>query len=91
MARRKDLRKNRDEEKVQADLKAITECVKTGEGNLLELAVKAAQDRASLGEISDACEEIVGRYKAVVKTISGVYSSETKSDPDLEKARALTA
>ena len=85
------LRANRDEAKVQADLKAITECVKTGEGNLLELAVQAAQDRASLGEISDACEEIVGRYKAVVKTISGVYSSETKSDPDLQRARDLTA
>ena len=85
------LRANRDEAKVKADLAAITECVKTGEGNLLELAVEAAKDRASLGEISDACEEIVGRYKAVVKTISGVYSAETKSDPDLEEARRLTA
>ena len=85
------LRAARDEAKVKADLAAITECVKTGEGNLLELAVEAAKDRASLGEISDACEEIVGRYKAVVKTISGVYSAETKSDPDLEEARRLTA
>ena len=85
------LRANRDEAKVKADLAAITECVKTGEGNLLELAVEAAKDRASLGEISDACEEVVGRYKAVVKTISGVYSAETKSDPDLEEARRLTA
>ena len=85
------LRAGRDEAKVKADLAAITECVKTGEGNLLELAVEAAKDRASLGEISDACEEIVGRYKAVVKTISGVYSAETKSDPDLEEARRLTA
>ncbi|MDY6301065.1 MAG: methylmalonyl-CoA mutase [Bacteroidales bacterium] len=85
------LRANRDEAKVKADLAAITECVKTGKGNLLELAVEAAKDRASLGEISDACEEIVGRYKAVVKTISGVYSSETKNDPDLEEARRLTA
>ena len=85
------LRANRDEAKVKADLAAITECVKTGKGNLLELAVEAAKDRASLGEISDACEKIVGRYKAVVKTISGVYSAETKSDPDLEEARRLTA
>ncbi len=85
------LRANRDEAKVKADLAAITECVKTGKGNLLELAVEAAKDRASLGEISDACEEIVGRYKAVVKTISGVYSAETKSDPDLDEARRLTA
>ena len=87
----KKLRANRDEAKVKADLAAITECVKTGKGNLLELAVEAAKDRASLGEISDACEEIVGRYKAVVKTISGVYSAETKSDPDLQEARRLTA
>ena len=85
------LRANRDEAKVKEDLAAITECVKTGKGNLLELAVEAAKDRASLGEISDACEEVVGRYKAVVKTISGVYSAETKSDPDLEEARRLTA
>ena len=85
------LRANRDEAAVKADLDAITHSVETGEGNLLELAVKAAQDRASLGEISDACEKIVGRYKAVVKTISGVYSAETKSDPDLERARELTA
>lgn len=85
------LRANRDEAKVKADLDAITHCVETGEGNLLALAVEAAKDRASLGEISDACEKIVGRYKAVVKTISGVYSAETKSDPDLEKARELTA
>ena len=91
VARLEELRKNRDEAKVQADLKAITECVRTGKGNLLELAVEAAKDRASLGEISDACEEVVGRYKAVVKTISGVYSSETKSDPDLQRARELTA
>ncbi len=81
----------RDNDKVKADLDAITECVKTGNGNLLELAVTAAKDRASLGEISDACEKIVGRYKAVIKTISGVYSSETKADPDLEKARELTS
>ena len=87
----KRLRANRDEAKVKADLEALTHCVETGEGNLLALAVEAAKDRASLGEISDACEKVVGRYKAVVKTISGVYSAETKSDPDLQKARDLTA
>ena len=91
VARLEQLRANRDNAKVKADLEAITECVRTGEGNLLALAVEAAKDRASLGEISDACEDVVGRYKAVVKTISGVYSAETKSDPDLEKARELTA
>ena len=91
VARLEELRKNRDEAKVQADLKAITESVRTGKGNLLALAVEAAKDRASLGEIRDACEEVVGRYKAVVKTISGVYSAEAISDPDLKRARELTA
>ncbi len=91
VARLEQLRANRDNAKVKADLEAITECVRTGKGNLLALAVEAAKDRASLGEISDACEDVVGRYKAVVKTISGVYSAETKSDPDLQKARELTA
>jgi methylmalonyl-CoA mutase len=90
VARLEALRKNRDEAKVQEALNAITECVKTGKGNLLEKAVEAAKLRASLGEISDACEKVVGRYKAIVKTISGVYSSETKTDPDFEKALELT-
>ncbi len=58
-----------------------------GEGNLLELAVVAAAKRASLGEISYACEKIVGRYKAVIRTISGVYSSEYKSDDDFKEAK----
>ena len=77
-------------------MKAITECVrefnegKKSENNLLDLAVKAAQLRCTLGEISDACEEIVGRYKAVIRTISGVYSSESKNDSDFELACKLT-
>lgn len=86
-----DLRAKRDNEAVKKALAAITECVKTGKGNLLDLAVKAAALRASLGEISDACEEVVGRYKAVIKTISGVYSAETKNDPDFEKAKQMCA
>ena len=69
----KELRANRDEAAVQKALADITECVKTKKGNLLELAVKAAGLRASLGEISDACEVVVGRYKAIIRTISGVY------------------
>ena len=84
------LYQQRDEAKVKADLDALTHCVETGEGNLLALAVEAAKDRASLGEISDACEKIVGRYKAKVNVISGVYSTEAKSNSDLEKARELT-
>ena len=92
----KELKANRDEAQVKADLEAITACVrefsegKKSEKNLLDLAVIAAGHRATLGEISDACEEIVGRYKAVIRTISGVYSSESKNDADLEKACQLT-
>ncbi|NOU62147.1 methylmalonyl-CoA mutase [Marinifilum caeruleilacunae] len=83
------LRANRNEEEVQAALEAITACANGGEGNLLDLAVKAAQARASLGEISDACEKICGRYKAVIRTVSGVYSSESKEDADFAKAKEL--
>ena len=90
VARLQDLRANRDNEKVQKALEAITECVRTGEGNLLALAVEAAKVRASLGEISDACEAVVGRYKATIRTISGVYSSETKNDADFARASELT-
>ena len=91
VARLEELKKNRDEAKVKEALEAITECVKTGEGNLLDLAVKAAGLRATLGEISDACEAVVGRYKAVIRTISGVYSTETNNDPEFEKAKAMVA
>jgi methylmalonyl-CoA mutase len=83
------LRAERNEEECQMALDAISKCVQTGEGNLLELAVDAASKRASLGEISYACEKITGRYKAVTRTISGVYSSEYKSDGDLKETRAL--
>ncbi|MPQ45483.1 methylmalonyl-CoA mutase [Marinifilum sp. N1E240] len=82
------LRANRDEKAVQAALEAITACANGGEGNLLDLAVKAAQLRASLGEISDACEKICGRYKAVIRTVSGVYSSESAQDADFANAKA---
>jgi methylmalonyl-CoA mutase len=85
------LRAERNEQECRAALDAITECVLTGKGNLLELSVNAASKRASLGEITYACEKIVGRYKAVVRTISGVYSSEYKSGKDFEEARALVA
>lgn len=88
--RLKQLRANRNEAEVQKALAAITECARTGEGNLLELAVEAARLRASLGEISDACEAISGRYKATIRTISGVYSSETKNDSSFQKACELT-
>ena len=87
--RLKELREKRDEAAVQKALADITECVRTKKGNLLELAVKAAGLRASLGEISDACEAVVGRYKAIIRTISGVYSSETKNDSDFKRACEL--
>ena len=87
--RLKELRANRDEAKVRSALAAITECVKTKKGNLLELAVEAAKARASLGEISDACEAVVGRYKAVIRSISGVYSAEVKNDKNFEQAKAM--
>ena len=86
-----ELRAGRDEAAVRRGLSAITECVKGGGGNLLELAVEAAKVRASLGEISDACEEVVGRYKAVIRSISGVYSAEVKDDKDFGRAKELVA
>ncbi|MBN1949713.1 MAG: methylmalonyl-CoA mutase [Bacteroidales bacterium] len=86
-----DLKQNRDTVAVEAILKKITEAAKSGKGNLLELAVEAAQARASLGEISNAIEEVSGRYKAVIRSISGVYSAETAEDPNFKKAKALCA
>ena len=96
VARLKELRANRDEAAVQAALKEITEvCQEWADGkkchaNLLELAVKAAGLRASLGEISDACEAVAGRYKATIRTISGVYKAGTKDDADFKEAKRLT-
>ena len=92
----KQLRATRDNEAVKKALADITECVrewndgKKSEHNLLDLAVKAAGVRATLGEISDACEAVVGRYKAVIRTISQVYSSESKTDADFAQACELT-
>ncbi|TCP22949.1 heterodimeric methylmalonyl-CoA mutase large subunit precursor [Tenacibaculum skagerrakense] len=87
--RLEDLKAKRDSSKVVISLEALTECAKTGEGNLLALAVNAARNRATLGEISDALETIFGRHKAVHKTISGVYSKEIKDDSLFKKASEL--
>jgi methylmalonyl-CoA mutase len=84
------LRATRDNDAVEKALDAITKCVETKEGNLLELSIEAARARATLGEISYACEKVVGRYNAVTRTISGVYSSEAKGDTLLREARDLT-
>ena len=86
------IKNNRDEKKVKSALDAITKCAKNNDGNLLDLSIKAARVRATLGEISDAIEKVSGRYKAVTRTISGVYSSEYKGSEDelLQKVRKLT-
>ncbi|PQB04685.1 methylmalonyl-CoA mutase [Aureitalea marina] len=89
LARLKSLKEGRDEQKVQACLQALTKCAGSGEGNLLALAVDAARQRATLGEISDALEKEFGRYKAQIKSFSGVYSKEIKQDPTFEKAREM--
>ena len=86
------IKKSRDEKAVKNSLEAITKCADTKVGNLLDLAVDAARKRATLGEISDAIEKVSGRYKAVTRTISGVYSSEYKNEENkmLNNVRKLT-
>ena len=90
IARLNKLRANRDNAKVQQCLDAITKSVETGEGNLLELAVEAARARASLGEISMAVEKVCGRHKAVIRSISGVYSKESSDTAAIERVRKMT-
>ncbi|NER12127.1 methylmalonyl-CoA mutase [Leptobacterium flavescens] len=84
-----ELKVNRDEQKVQECLQKLTDCARTGQGNLLALAVDAARERATLGEISDAMEAVFGRYKAKIQSFSGVYSREIKDDKSFEKAKQL--
>lgn len=87
--RLQQLRSQRNQGDVNIILDKITRSCETGQGNLLELAVEAAKARASLGEISYACEKVFGRYKAVIRSISGVYSAESKSDESFKKACEL--
>ncbi len=87
--RLRKLREERYNSEVQKALDAITEAVRSGKGNLLELSVDAAMKRASLGEISDAIEKVSGRYKAVIRSVSGVYSSESMEDKNFTEAREL--
>jgi methylmalonyl-CoA mutase len=84
-----DLKAKRDTQKVAKCLQQLTECARTEQGNLLEIAIEAARARATLGEISDALERVYGRYKAQIKTFSGVYSKEIKDDASFEKAKQL--
>lgn len=90
LARLAQLKAQRDEAKCQASLAALTKCAETGEGNLLELSIVAARNRASLGEISDAMEKAFGRHQATTKLINNVYRSEYTMTDDIEKVRALT-
>ncbi|OIQ21025.1 MAG: methylmalonyl-CoA mutase [Flavobacterium sp. MedPE-SWcel] len=84
-----EIKATRDSKKVAECLEMLTTSAKTGEGNLLALAVDAARHRATLGEISDALETVYGRYKANIKSFSGVYSKEIKNDESFEKAKQL--
>ena len=90
IARLEKLRAGRDPEKVRQCLDAITHAMESGEGNLLELSVEAARARASLGEISFAIEKVCGRHKAVIRSISGVYSSEFADDEVIKEVRQMT-
>ncbi|AMA48426.1 MULTISPECIES: methylmalonyl-CoA mutase [Flavobacterium] len=87
--RLEQIKATRDTAKVADCLAKLTECAKTGNGNLLDLAVNAARNRATLGEISDALESVFGRYKAQIRSFSGVYSAAIKNDESFEKARQL--
>jgi methylmalonyl-CoA mutase len=89
LQRLQELKASRDGVAVESALAALTRCAETGEGNLLELAVEAARRRATLGEISLALEKVFGRYQAPIRSIAGVYSSESRQDPDFEAARRL--
>jgi methylmalonyl-CoA mutase len=83
------IKASRDTEKVRLSLKKLTHCAQTGKGNLLEIAVDAARNRATLGEISEALETVYGRYKAQIKSFSGVGGKERKDDKSFEKAKQL--
>jgi methylmalonyl-CoA mutase len=84
------LKRERDAAAVAQSLAALEACAATGEGNLLECAVDAARNRATLGEISFALEKVWGRYKAVTRTISGVYSAESGGEK-FKKAQAMVS
>ena len=89
IARLERLRAQRDEAAVQAALAALTHCARTGEGNLLALSVDAARARATLGEISDALEQVWGRHQAVTRSIAGVYSSEFGEEVAVDQVRRM--
>jgi len=85
----KHLKVSRNNDTVKQSLSKLTEAARSGKENLLALAVNAARERATLGEISDALEAEFGRYKAQIKSFSGVYSKEIKDDESFKKAKEL--
>jgi len=87
--RLKQMKAERDSEKVETALRDLALCAKTGEGNLLEKAIVCARAHATLGEISDAMEESFGRFKAKINSISGVYSAELMNNSEFNAARDL--
>lgn len=89
LERLRQLKENRDAQKVQQTLDAITEAARSGQGNLLALSIEAARARATLGEISLALEQVYGRYQARIRSIAGVYSKEIAMDKNFEEARRL--
>ena len=89
--RLKKLRAERNAAEVQEVLDKMTEAARNGSGNLLELSVEAAKKRATLGEISDALEKVYGRYKAVIRSISGIYSAESTKDKAFQEARKMAS
>ncbi|SFT91202.1 heterodimeric methylmalonyl-CoA mutase large subunit precursor [Algoriphagus locisalis] len=90
LARLKKLKESRNQQEVEKGLEKLTQAAKSGEGNLLELAVDAARKRATLGEISDAMELAFGRHQAQAKSITGVYAAEVKNQDSFKKAIALS-
>jgi methylmalonyl-CoA mutase len=89
MQRLENIKKTRNQHEVDKALEALTQAAKNNQGNLLELSIQAARVRATLGEISMALEKVYGRYQATIRSISGVYNSEVKNNPQLEKARDM--
>ena len=87
--RLEEIKRTRDSEKVNKSIEKLIHCAQTGQGNLLENAVEAARNRATLGEISNALETVFGRFKAQIKSFSGVYSAAIKNDENFERAKQL--
>lgn len=90
LERLKQLKENRDDEKAQEALNELARVAETGEGNLLEYAVRAARERATLGEISDAIEKAAGRHKAIIRSVSGVYSTAFTNGEEIAEVQQMT-